>query len=142
MPQLKALLNNYLHGALLQSAQSAACSLSHTLLQRMARWLLMAQDRSDRDDLLITQDLLARSLGVRRATVSEAFRPLVRKGIFARERGLIRILDRARLVEIACRCYRLMRPRRDKTEKSGNGRARFYALSAFVALVEMELLAQ
>jgi hypothetical protein len=62
-------------------------------------------------------------------------------GIFARERGLIRILDRARLEEIACRCYRIMRGRRDP-EQAGNGRGRFYALSAFCALLEIELLAQ
>jgi CRP-like cAMP-binding protein len=142
MPQLKAVLHSYLHGALMQSAQSAACSLSHSLMQRLARWLLTAQDRSAQSELQITQDLLARSLGVRRATVSEALKPLVKRGIFARERGLIRILDRARLEEIACRCYRLMRPRRDRSEPSGNGRGRFYALSVFCALLEFELLAQ
>jgi hypothetical protein len=141
MPQLKAVMHNYVHATLLQSSQSAACSLSHTLLQRLARWLLTAQDRSARDALPITQDLLARSLGVRRATVSEALKPLVGDGIFARERGLIRILDRARLEEIACRCYRIMRGRRDP-EQAGNGRGRFYALSAFCALLEIELLAQ
>lgn len=135
MPGLRSALNNYLHGVLLQSAQAAACSLTHSLRQRLARWLLMAQDRSERDALPITQDLLARSLGVRRATVSEALKPLVSDGIFARERGLIKILDRARLEEFACRCYRLMRP------KNGNGRSRLYALSAFLALIEMELLA-
>jgi CRP-like cAMP-binding protein len=141
MPQLQAVLHSYLHVALMQSSQSAACSLSHSLSQRLARWLLTAQDRSDRDELPITQDLLARSLGVRRATVSEAFKPLVRRGIFARERGLIRILDRARLKQIACRCYRIMRLRRDRPERSETGRGRFYALSVFCALLEIELLA-
>jgi CRP-like cAMP-binding protein len=142
MPALRAVLNGYLHGAFVQSAQSAACGLSHSLAQRLARWLLMAQDRSERDELPITQDLLARSLGVRRATVSEAFKPLVHAGVFARERGLIKILDRSRLEEIACRCYRLMRPRRNTAEQPGNGRGRFYALAAFFALIEIELLAQ
>lgn len=142
MPQLKAAMHSYMHATLLQSSQSAACSLSHTLLQRLARWLLTAQDRSARDALPITQDLLARSLGVRRATVSEALKPMVQERIFARERGLIRILDRARLEQIACRCYRLMRGRRDQTQQSGNGRSRLYALSAFCALLEIELLAQ
>jgi DNA-binding transcriptional regulator YhcF (GntR family) len=89
-------LHGYLHTAMIQSSQSTACSLSHSLLQRLARWLLTAQDRSARDDLPITHDLLARNLGVRRASVSEAFKPLERLGIFARERGLVRILDRAR----------------------------------------------
>jgi CRP-like cAMP-binding protein len=142
MPRLRAILYGHLHASLIQTSQSAACSLSHPLLQRMARWLLTAQDRSDRDEIPITQDLLARSLGVRRATVTDAIKPLERKGIFARERGLIRILDRKRLEEIACRCYRLMRLRKDNTEQSGNGRGRFYALSIFCALLEFELLAQ
>ena len=142
MPQFKAVMHNYVHATLVQSSQSAACSLSHTLLQRLARWLLTAQDRSVRDELPITQDLLARSLGVRRATVSEALKPLVQGRIFARERGLIRILDRVRLEKIACRCYRLMRPRREQPEQADNGRGRLYALSAFCALLEIELLAQ
>ncbi len=147
MPLLQAILHTYLHASMLQSSQSAACSLSHSLLQRLARWLLTAQDRSDRDELPITQDLLARSLGVRRATVSEAFKPLERTGIFSRERGLIRILDRGRLEEIACRCYRIMRLRRERPEhaengrEAENGRGRFYALTAFFALLEIELLA-
>jgi hypothetical protein len=60
------------------------------------------------DELPITQDLLALSLGVRRPTVSEAFKLLEQRGIFARERGLIRILNRGSLERIACRCYRAM----------------------------------
>jgi CRP-like cAMP-binding protein len=134
MPHLRRVLHNYLHDVLLQSSQSAACSLSHSLLQRLARWLLSALDRSDTDELAITQELLARSLGVRRPTVSEAFRPLERGGIFVRERGLIRILDRARLEQLACRCYRIMRSKRE--------RGRLYALPALLALIEIELLAQ
>jgi DNA-binding transcriptional MocR family regulator len=115
-PELKKVLHGYLHTAMIQSSQSAACSLSHSLLQRLARWLLTAQDRSARDDLPITHDLLARNLGVRRASVSEAFKPLERLGIFARERGLVRILDRPRLEQIACRCYRLMQ----RDQRQGN----------------------
>jgi CRP-like cAMP-binding protein len=141
MPRLKTIMQGYLHASLMQSTQSAACSLSHSLVQRMARWLLTAQDRSDRDEIPITQDLLARSLGVRRATVTDAIKPLERGGIFARERGLIRILDRRRLEEIACRCYRLMRSKNGRPDQSGNGNGRFYVLSALFALLEIELLA-
>jgi hypothetical protein len=85
---------------------------------------------------------LARSLGVRRASVSEAFKPLERRGMFARQRGLIRILDRAGLEEIACRCYRLMGLKRDKTGKAETGRAPLFALPILCALLEIELLAQ
>jgi hypothetical protein len=140
-PQLRAVLHSYLHVALMQSSQSAACSLSHSLMQRLARWLLTAQDRSDRDELPITQDLLARNLGVRRASVSEALKPLEGRGIFAKERGLIRILDRTLLEQIVCRCYRLMRLTRDRPERAETKRGHFYALSVFCALLEFELLA-
>jgi CRP-like cAMP-binding protein len=135
LPRLRALLHGSLHDAMLQSSQAAACSLSHSLLQRLSRWLLTAQDRSASEVLPITQDLLARNLGVRRASISEAFKPLERSGIFAKERGLIRILDRSRLEQLACRCYRLMRPKPDR-----NGRWPLFVLS-LLALLEIELLA-
>jgi CRP-like cAMP-binding protein len=147
MPELRAVLHDYLHCALMQSTQSAACSLRHSLLQRLARWLLAAQDRTGRNDIPITQDLLARSLGVRRASVSEAFKPLERRGIFARQRGLIRILNRARLEELACRCYRVMRPKLDDPEQPdaaqrGNGRGPLMALPFICALLEVQLVVQ
>lgn len=82
IPRLKGLLNSYLHGALSQSALSAACSLRHSFVQRVARWLLLAQDRSDRDELPIPQAMLARSLGVRRSTVSAALKSLVQREFF------------------------------------------------------------
>lgn len=142
IPQLRAVLHSYLHLALVQTSQSAACSLRHSLLQRLARWLLTAQDRSASDELPITHDLLARNLGVRRASVSEAFKPLERRGIFARERGLIKILDRTRLEQFACRCYRTMRLRHDKPGRAETGRGPLFFLSVLFALLEIELLAQ
>jgi CRP-like cAMP-binding protein len=141
MPRLRALLHGSLHDALMQSSQSAACSLSHALLQRLSRWLLTAQDRTARDELPITQDLLARNLGVRRASVSEVLQPLERDGIFERERGLIRILDRARLEQFACRCYRLMRPKLELQERETTRRWPLFFLS-LLALLEIEFLVQ
>jgi CRP-like cAMP-binding protein len=141
MPLLRAVFNTYLHDALMQSSQSAACSLSHSLVQRLSRWLLTAQDRSDKPELAITQDLLARSLGVRRASVSDALKPLEGSGIFARERGLIRILDRARLEQLACRCYRVMRGGRQAPGHTKTGRWPLFLLS-LLALLEIECLAQ
>jgi len=138
-PRLRAVLYGALHEALQQSSQAAACSLSHSLLQRLSRWLLSAQDRAASDALPITQELLARNLGVRRASISEAFKPLERSGIFARERGLIRILDRGPLERMVCRCYRLMRPKPGNTDR--NGRWPLLVLS-MLALLEIELLAQ
>ena len=119
-PQLRALLLDDLHATLLRSSQSTACSLSHSFRQRLARWLLTAQDCSDRDEFRITQELLARILGVRRATVSETIKSLEGRGILARMRGLIKIRDRDRLQEISCRCYRSLRVE----EKSDSPRIR------------------
>ena len=109
LPELRALLLDDLHTTLLRSSQSTACSLSHSFRQHFARWLLTAQDRSSLDEFRITQDLLARILGVRRATVSETIKSLEGRGILARMRGLIKIRDRDRLEEISCRCYRSLR---------------------------------
>jgi CRP-like cAMP-binding protein len=113
LPELRARLLDDLHITLLQSSQSTACSLSHSFSQRLARWLLAAQDRSDRDEFRITQDLLARILGVRRATVSETIKFLEGRGILARMRGLIKIRDRRRLEQLSCHCYRNIRLKRD-----------------------------
>lgn len=141
LPCLAQALKGYLHVSLMQSSQSAACSLRHALLPRLARWLLMAHDRSDLDRLPVTQDLLARSLGVRRPTVSCAFKDLEQRGIFAKDRGVIRIKDRPSLERIACRCYRLMCAQADKWEMSKAKRKVLIALSAFCAAAEVELLA-
>jgi len=141
LPSLRDALKGYLHVSLMQSSQSAACSLRHALLPRLARWLLMAHDRSDMSGLPITQDLLARSLGVRRPTVSCAFKDLEAQGVFVKTRGMIRIVNRPRLERIACRCYSIMRTQRDKWEHSKAKRKLFVALSAFVAAIEAELLA-
>jgi CRP-like cAMP-binding protein len=141
LPGLAHALKGYLHASLMQSSQSAACSLRHAFLPRLARWLLMAQDRSGADRLPITQDLLARSLGVRRPTVSCAFKDLSEQGVFAKDRGVIRILDRPRLEHIACRCYRSLRAQADKWDLSKAKRKALVALSAFFAAAEVELLA-
>ena len=140
LPNLRAALDGYLHAGLMQSSQSAACGLRHPVLQRLARWLLMAHDRSDRDALPITQDVLARSLGVRRPTVSEAFKQLEQHGVFARERAMIRILDRASLERIACRCYRALRFGHDASGESKTKR-RVMTLSLLWMLFEIELAA-
>jgi CRP-like cAMP-binding protein len=139
-PQLRGVLHNYLHTALMQSSQSAACNLRHLFLQRLARWLLTAQDRSGLDQLPITQERVARSLGVHRPTVSGAFKLLERHGIVT-ERGLVRILDRASLERVACRCYRNTRPTQEGRERSKTRRNLLIALSGLGALFEIELLA-
>jgi CRP-like cAMP-binding protein len=135
IPALRSMLLSYLHVALMQSSQSAACGLRHPFPQRLARWLLTAQDRTGSDEVPVTQDLLARALGVRRATVSEAIKTFERKGVLARLRGLIRIRDRARLEKITCRCYEIMRREQERPlQKQVNG-IRLFALPVFWCLL-------
>jgi len=137
-PELRAALKTYLHLTLAQSSQSAACTMRHSLQQRLARWMLTAQDRSTRAELPVTHELIARNLGVRRASISEAFKPMERRGIFAKKRGLITILDRTELEKIACRCYSIIRSRQ---EKSRSYRRPLFWLSMLGALIEVEALA-
>jgi CRP-like cAMP-binding protein len=141
VPGLCQALKGYLHVSLMQSSQSAACSLRHAFLPRLARWLLMAHDRSGLERLPVTQDLLARSLGVRRPTVSCAFKDLEAGGIYAKDRGVVRIIDRPRLERLACHCYRALRLQADKWDQSKAKRKMLLAISALIAALETELLA-
>jgi hypothetical protein len=108
MPSFRWALLHFLRAILVQASQCGACNLCHPFMQRLARWLLMAQDRSSAE-LPITHDALARLLGVRRATVSEAIESLEPRGVLMQARGLIRIRDRDHLERAACSCYRIIR---------------------------------
>jgi CRP-like cAMP-binding protein len=135
IPSLQTALFSYLHVALMQSSQSAACSLRHPFPQRLARWLLTAQDRCDSDEIPVTQDLLARTLGVRRATVSGTIKSFERKGVLARLRGLITIRDRTRLENLSCCCYRIIRREQERPLRLPAERVPIFALQAFCCLV-------
>jgi CRP-like cAMP-binding protein len=89
-----------------QVAQSLACNQLHTVDERCARWLLMTHDRVAGDTFELTQEFLAMMLAVRRAGVSVAMSVLQREGIVAYVRGRVHIIDRPRLEEAACGCYR------------------------------------
>jgi CRP-like cAMP-binding protein len=85
--------------------QLVACNRLHEVEERLARWLLMLQDRVQEDVLLITQEFLAEMLGSRRTTVTLAAGALQRIGLIEYQRGRVHILDRDRLVSAACECY-------------------------------------
>jgi CRP-like cAMP-binding protein len=87
------------------TGRSLACNVTHTPEQRLAKWLLLARDRTIGDDLPYTQESLARILGVRRPTVSEAAEALKDRGLIEYHRGHIRVTDRAGLHEAACTDY-------------------------------------
>jgi CRP-like cAMP-binding protein len=111
MPTFRGLMFTYVEAFLEQVLLSVACNGAHNLKQRLARWLLMMRDRSDDDILPITQNLLAEVLGVQRPTITNAIRDLERIGSIESGRGQIRILNRLRLMEASCECYRLIRER-------------------------------
>jgi CRP-like cAMP-binding protein len=89
----------------LQIAQTAACNRLHNIQQRLARWLLITQDRVDSPKFAITQDFLATMLGTDRPTVSLTTAILQKKQIIVHTRGMVQILSRAKLQSCACECY-------------------------------------
>jgi CRP-like cAMP-binding protein len=108
-PHLQMLLNRY--GAIrgMQIAQTAACNRLHGIEQRLARWLLMTQDRVASGSLRITHDFLATMLGTDRPSVSVAAGVLQRKGFIEYTRGAVKIVNRKKLEDSACECYGVIR---------------------------------
>lgn len=96
-----------------QAAQTAACNAVHEAPERIARWILTASDLSTRETLFFRQEELARLIGARRTTVSEAASQLRRRKVIAYSRGVIRIVDRPGLEAAACDCYGMLKPRLD-----------------------------
>ena len=89
--------------------QLVACNRLHEVEERLARWLLMVQDRVQDEVLHITQEFLAEMLGSRRTTVTLAAGTLQRNGLIEYQRGRVRILDRPKLEHVACECYPVIR---------------------------------
>ena len=104
-PALQRLLHRYLHVLMSQLTASATCLRFHLLAPRLARWLLMSQDRAHRDNFAVTQKFLAYMLGVRRVGVTNAAGALQRAGLIEYRHGELRVHDRAGLEAAACCCY-------------------------------------
>jgi len=104
-PRLREILNQRaaIHG--LQVAQTAGCNRLHDLDQRLARWLLMTQDRVNLGVLPITHDFIATMMGTDRSTVSTAAATLQKLGIIEYVRGAVNIMNRRKLEKSACECY-------------------------------------
>jgi hypothetical protein len=101
----------YVPAFLEQVLASVACNATHSLKQRLARWLLAMRDRVEGDQLFITQDLLADMLGAYRPSITHVARELERAGLIERGRRHIKILDREGLRKESCECYDLVRDR-------------------------------
>ena len=107
-PKLAKSLERYSLTLGMQATQIAACNRLHGVEERLARWLLMSQDRLGGDSVPLTQEFLAHMLGTRRASVTDAAGALQKRGLITYRRGNVRINDRHRLQEAACECYEAM----------------------------------
>jgi CRP-like cAMP-binding protein len=102
---LAVLLSRFLEGLLIQMAVTGACNRLHEVEQRCARWMLMTHDRVDGADFTLTQEFLAKMLGIRRAGVNAVASSFKQNGIIRYSRGKITVVKRAALEAMACDCY-------------------------------------
>jgi CRP-like cAMP-binding protein len=106
---LQHLLLRYTQALITQMAQTAACNRHHSVEQQLCRWLLLTLDRLPSNELVMTQELVASMLGVRREGITEAAGKLQRDGIISYRRGHITVLDRSGLEKQTCECYAVVR---------------------------------
>jgi CRP-like cAMP-binding protein len=107
-------LLRYTQALLTQMAQTAVCNRHHSLDQQLCRWLLLSLDRLNCDELIMTQELIANMLGVRREGVTEAAGNLQTAGLIEYRRGHITVLDRAGLEMRTCECYGVVKREFDR----------------------------
>jgi CRP-like cAMP-binding protein len=106
---LQRLLLRYTQALITQMSQTAACNRHHSVEQQLSRWLLLTLDRMPDNELVMTQELLASILGVRREGITEAAGKLQQAGFIRYRRGHIAVLQRAGLEAHACECYAVVR---------------------------------
>jgi CRP-like cAMP-binding protein len=112
--ELQHLLLRYTQALLTQMAQTAVCNRHHSLDQQLCRWLLLSLDRLPASELVMTQELIANMLGVRREGVTEAAGKLQKAGLIRYQRGRISVLDRAGLEARSCECYAVVKKEYDR----------------------------
>src|SRR5512134_3592044 len=106
---MQRLLLRYTQGLITQITQTAVCNRHHSLEQRLCRWLLLTLDRLSSRELVMTQELVAGMLGVRREGITEAAGNLQRAGIIQYRRGHITVLERSGLETRTCECYAVVK---------------------------------
>jgi CRP-like cAMP-binding protein len=112
-PVLRLLLR-YTQALLTQMAQTAVCNRHHSLDQQLCRWLLLSLDRLQSNEIVMTQELIANMLGVRREGVTEGASRLQSAGLIRYSRGRILVLNRAELEKRTCECYAVVRKEYDR----------------------------
>jgi CRP-like cAMP-binding protein len=103
------LLLRYTQALMTQMSQTAACNRHHTVEQQLCRWLLLTLDRTATNELVMTQELVANMLGVRREGITEAARRLQQAGLISYRRGHLAVLERSGLETRACECYAVVK---------------------------------
>jgi len=111
---LQHLSLRYTQALITQMAQTAVCNRLHALDQQLCRWLLLSLDRLPGNELVMTQELIANMLGVRREGVTEAAGKLQRDGLIHYSRGHIKVLDRPKLEQSVCECYGVVKKEFDR----------------------------
>ena len=111
---MQHLLLRYTQALLTQMAQTAVCNRHHSVNQQLCRWLLLSLDRLRSNELRMTQELIANMLGVRREGVTAAAGELQRAGVIRYARGKITVLDRAKLEQLSCECYSVVKKETDR----------------------------
>ena len=113
------LLLRYTQALITQMAQTAVCNRHHSLDQQLCRWLLLSLDRLQGDELVMTQELIANMLGVRREGVTEGALKLQQAGLIRYARGRITVLDRGGLEARTCECYAVVKAEYDRLLPAG-----------------------
>jgi CRP-like cAMP-binding protein len=113
LPVMRLLLR-FTQALITQMSQTAVCNRHHTLDQQLCRWLLLSLDRSQGGELLMTQELIANMLGVRREGVTETAVKLQQAGLIRYARGHIKVLNRSALEKRACECYQVVKREYDR----------------------------
>jgi CRP-like cAMP-binding protein len=108
------MLLRYTQALITQISQTAVCNRLHSVEQQLCRWLLLSHDRLETDELIMTQELIADMLGVRREGVTVAAGHLQDAGAISYVRGRIQILNRKKLEETVCECYRVVKEEFDR----------------------------
>src|ERR1700735_374859 len=112
--EVQLLLLRYTQALITQMAQTAVCNRHHSVDQQLCRWLLLSLDRLSSNQLVMTQELIANMLGVRREGVTEAAGKLDKRGVIRYARGRITVLDRPKLEELCCECYAVVKKESDR----------------------------
>jgi CRP-like cAMP-binding protein len=112
--KFQRLLLRYTQAFITQISQTAVCNRLHSVEEQLCRWLLLSHDRLKTDELVMTQELIADMLGVRREGVTVAAGRLQDAGAISYVRGRIQILDRQKLEQAVCECYRVVKDEVDR----------------------------